>query len=319
MLRLPEEVNILYIEDDEDQVNLMEEMLSKTGLTKFNIVHRGSLKECVTYMGTECTESESCNVDIILLDLVLPNSSGVDTFKQVHEMCDFLPIVIISTFVEMACECVKLGAQDYLIKEDLTKTLLIRSLKYALERKKLIEDKIESQTNYRDLVEVTRAIIYEIDFRTMKFVYVNEQMCKLTGWTKEEFLELSPSDVLTDRSISEFSERMEQLKKGKHIAKTHEFEVKLKDGSFGWTLITAKYKEDEEGNVVGANVVAIDITDKKIAEKKAKQAEEAIFDELETRVQQWKTEITTERQIQQTKLQAIDMDIMAMTKRGYLT
>jgi len=319
MLRLPEEVNILYIEDDEDQVNLMEEMLSKTGLTKFNIVHRGSLKECVTYMGTECTESESCNVDIILLDLVLPNSSGVDTFKQVHEMCDFLPIVIISTFVEMACECVKLGAQDYLIKEDLTKTLLIRSLKYALERKKLIEDKIESQTNYRDLVEVTRAIIYEIDFRTMKFVYVNEQMCKLTGWTKEEFLELSPSDVLTDRSISEFSERMEQLKKGKHIAKTHEFEVKLKDGSFGWTLITAKYKEDEEGNVVGANVVAIDITDKKIAEKKAKQAEEAIFNELETRVKQWKTEITTERQIQQTKLQAIDMDIMAMTKRGYLT
>ena len=319
MIRLPEEVNVLYIEDDQDQINLVEEMLSKTGLTKFNIVHRGSLKECIIYMETECSEAESCNVDIILLDLVLPNSSGVDTFKQVYEMCDFLPIVIISIFVEMACECVKLGAQDYLIKEDLNKTLLIRSLKYALERKKLIEDKIESQVNYRDLVEVTRAIIYEIDFRTMKFVYVNEQMCKLTGWTREELLQLSPSDVLTDRSIGEFAERMEQLKKGDHISQTHEFEVKLKDGSFGWTLITAKYKEDEEGNVVGANVVAIDITDKKIAEKKAKQAEEAIFDELETRVKQWKTEITTERQIQQTKLQAIDMDIMAMTKRGYLT
>ena len=61
MIRLPEEVNVLYIEDDQDQINLVEEMLSKTGLTKFNIVHRGSLKECIIYMETECTEAESCN------------------------------------------------------------------------------------------------------------------------------------------------------------------------------------------------------------------------------------------------------------------
>ena len=136
---------------------------------------------------------------------------------------------------------------------------------------------------------------------------------------KGNFLRTIFPNIITPDFTGELLERMEQLKKGDHISQTHEFEVKLKDGSFGWTLITAKYKEDEEGNVVGANVVAIDITDKKIAEKKAKQAEEAIFDELETRVKQWKTEITTERQIQQTKLQAIDMDIMAMTKRGYLT
>ena len=317
MLRLPKKVDILYIEDDKDQFQLIEEMLSKSEASHFNIVHRGSLKESIKYIDDECYEPETCKVDIILLDLVLPNSSGVNTFKEIYNKCDFLPIVIISRFEEMACECVKLGAQDYLIKNELTASLLVRSLKYAVERKKIIEEKVEIAEKFRELVEVTRAIIYEIDFKRMKFVYVNDEMCKLTGWTREELLELSPSDVLTERGINEFIERMEKLKMGDYIPETHEFEVKLKDGSIGWTLITAKYKEDENKNVIGANVVAIDITESKLADVRLMETEQKIFAELENKVQEWRDEIVTDRKANQNQLNEINLDIMSMGKRTF--
>ena len=301
---LAKTIRILYVEDDSAHADVITRMLEKISCADFVIEHRGDLKSSIDYL-----TSVNCNVDIVLLDLMLPNSRGVDTFLEVYKKCKKVPVVIISGHEDIAIECISLGAQDYLIKPEIPPKLLARSIEYSIERKKL-------QDRYRELVEVTRAAIYEIDFRKNRFVYVNDQVCKLTGYSREEFLSMNATDFLTDKSAQEFAERLEKLKYGEFIPHTYEYELKLKGGGTKWTLITAKYKEDVHGNVIGANVVAIDITEQKLAEQALKRKEEQIFDELEHKIQMWKDEIIEDTQLSKQKLQLISNDIKSMQDNG---
>jgi len=425
---IPKEVNVLYVEDDNELVKMMTEELNSTRHTKFNITVRRTLKEALKYIDKECSSEDNCNIDVILLDLKLPNSRGVNTFIKVKEKVNFIPIVIISEHEDIACKCVNLGAQDYLVKPDIPANLLIRSLKYSItrndiERKmrnvittstlgyhmyELVDDKLiftgynpasdkilgvdnsqfigkelneafpgisslvekqyrdalngipwENQhvkyknsqiheatfrvnayrtaknfltvtfeditgkmkikedlaktlEEYKMLVEVTGAGIYGIDFINDKFTYVNDVMCKQLGYTKEELLALGPSDILTNASINKWMERFASLKRGEYIDDTVEYEAIKKDGSTMFVLVTAKYIEDAKKNIIGANVVAIDITGKKLAEQALERKEIEVFTELERKIQDWKTEISIKHDENENQLQLIDAEIMSL-------
>ena len=136
---IPDEVSLLYIEDDEVLADVINGLLNISKHTIFKVIHKKTLDEGFKYLVNECNNQDDCKIDIILLDLVLPNSKGVETFLKVQKKCAFLPVVIISGFEDLACKCVKLGAQDYLIKPNIPADLLIRSIKYAIQRTKLIE------------------------------------------------------------------------------------------------------------------------------------------------------------------------------------
>ena len=75
-------------------------------------------------------------------------------------------------------------------------------------------------------------------------------------------------------------------------------------------MITAEYKEDENKNIIGANVVAIDITDKKLAEQEAEEKERIIFNKLETKIKEWRTELDQKvAYSKNNKLTTLDMNI----------
>lgn len=423
------EINLLYVEDDPESADMITQIFKRNKDIKFKIDHKSTLKCSI-----EILEKKDCEYDVILLDLMLPNSEGVDTYETIRKLCDDIPIVIISEFSDIACECVKLGAQDYILKRDISPGLIVRSLRYAIERKKLEHEKLlaenqfkdivkntplgvhiyelledelyfcgynpaadkilnmdhsdllgmkiadafpnigeiremyiqiiktgepwnakrvdykdeniigsfniyafktsrnrmattfeditvkakmedelkRSEEKYRQLVEVTGVSVYQIDFITRKFTYVNDVMCKLTGWNREELLEMGPEDFLTEKGLIEFARRIESLRKGEYISDTHEYEIKVKNGSTRWTLITATFEEDKKGNVIGARVVAIDITDKRVAEEKAQRQEKIIFTELENRLHQWRDEMTLKSVATKVKLNQISLNISSM-------
>ena len=178
---------------------------------------------------------------------------------------------------------------------------------YKVEMEELL---MKREQHYRTLVEATNASIYEIDFINDKFTYVNDVMCNKLGFTRDELLQTKPSSLLTDESVQSWADRWAALNRGEYIDKTFEYEGRRKDGSSVWTLITAEYKEDEEtGAVVGARVVAIDITE----QKQAKQKEQKILDELEHRIHEWKEEMERETVIQKNKIEAVGLEIRSMT------
>jgi len=306
---IPETINLLYVEDDESNAQLILELLERTKDITFNVVHKCTLEEGLKYLTKECTKVDECEVDVILLDLILPNSEGVDTYKSIIKTCDFIPVVIISGHEDMASECVKLGAQDYLIKSRINAGVVERVLKYAVERKKLENSKLESEKKYRNLVGATKASIFEINFITEKFVYVNDVMCKLLGWSKEELLNMGPDDVLTKSSMIKFVERQEALKHGDFIDNVTEYEAYTKDGSIVWGLVTTEFIQDENDNVVSGTAVSIDITSQKLAEKALKEKEDTVFNELEKRIHIWKDEIKEGIVFRQSEIKAISMNI----------
>jgi PAS domain S-box-containing protein len=264
-------VRVLVIEDEPRSVDLFEEFLSKEGLNRFIITKASTLSQGLF-------ELHQKKFDVILLDLVLPNGRGIEVFNKVFLLARNTPIVVTAVDEDKntALEAVRSGAQDYLIKKNLTDQLLRRSLRYAIERKKLEICKIEKERRLKRIVESTKAAIYELDFINDKFTYVNNVCCEQTGYSKEEFLSMHVADILTPDSIEKWLKRFQDLAEGKEVQASTEYEIIKKDGSTSWVLISAEYIRDEQNKITGANVVALDITPQRKAQEEAKRYQERL-------------------------------------------
>jgi PAS domain S-box-containing protein len=123
-------LNILLIEDNPGDARLIREMLEEVKVLRFSLVHSG------TFSGG-CEELGRHEFDVILLDLGLPDSSGLEVIYEVKKTAPDSAIVILTGLddEESALLSLQMGAQDYLVKGRLDSSLLVRSLRYAIERK----------------------------------------------------------------------------------------------------------------------------------------------------------------------------------------
>ncbi len=130
-------INILLIEDNPGDARLIQEMFAGIMTESFNI-------KCVDRLSKGLEHLSAEEVDIVLLDLSLPDSQGLDTFNSLYAKAPMVPIIILSGLSdeEFATKAVQKGAQDYLVKGQVNSNLLVRSIHYAIERK-LAQEKIQ--------------------------------------------------------------------------------------------------------------------------------------------------------------------------------
>jgi len=124
-------IRILLVEDDPDDAFLLREMLAEVASIEFELAHVERLQEAVQRIGQE-------QFDVVLLDLSLPDSQGLATFAELHGRAVETPIVVLTGFDDetVAVTAVQEGAQDYLIKGQVGAPLLVRSMRYAIERQR---------------------------------------------------------------------------------------------------------------------------------------------------------------------------------------
>jgi two-component system cell cycle sensor histidine kinase/response regulator CckA len=147
-------------------------------------------------------------------------------------------------------------------------------LERRLDEARHIEDALrESEAKYRLLVEHAPAGILEVDFGTDRFLNVNDVMCEYTGYTREEFLSMSPFDILTEESQDLFSERLIKTGSGEKVPEAVEYRVRTKSGRELWVILNAR-QTYENGKAVGATVVVHDITELKRVEEARRESEE---------------------------------------------
>ena len=129
-------IKVLLIEDNPGDVNLIKEMLSRTKGVIFDFEFTERL-----FYGLK--RIERGGIDIILLDLSLPDGQGFYTFSEVQTHASTIPIIVLSGLddEELAVKAVQEGAQDYLVKGHVDSNLLLRAIRYAIERKRS-EDQI---------------------------------------------------------------------------------------------------------------------------------------------------------------------------------
>jgi PAS domain S-box-containing protein len=111
-----------------------------------------------------------------------------------------------------------------------------------------------------------------VDFVNGRFVGVNDIMCEYTGYSKEEFLRMSPLDILTEESREAFVERLNRLRRGESVPETVEFRIVDKQGKEFWVILNVRYFW-EDGLAKRATVVVHNITDIKQAEQALRESE----------------------------------------------
>ncbi len=128
-------IKVLFVEDNPGDTRLISEMLKEVNASLFWLMHAKSLKEAFNQLEAE-------HFDIILSDLGLSDSCGLDTFVRLHDRVPKLPIIVMTGLDDevTGIKAVREGAQDYLVKGQVDGNLLMRSLRYAIERKRTEEE-----------------------------------------------------------------------------------------------------------------------------------------------------------------------------------
>lgn len=129
---------ILLVEDDFLFAEGVKSFLSTSKSVFFDVIHVDTLKKGLRKIADG-------GIDLILTDLSLPDSWGLDTVKKEYYQVPEVPIVVLTSFAdeEMAIKALQIGAQDYLYKSDINQDLLIRSIRFAIERQFRIGDASE--------------------------------------------------------------------------------------------------------------------------------------------------------------------------------
>ena len=133
-------IRILLVEDNPGDARLLREYLADAGAARFELAHVQGLGEAVERLHTSA-------FDVVLLDLSLPDSQGLETLRGVHAEAPGLPIVVLTGLDDetQSVLAVQQGAQDYLVKDRVDANLLVRSLRYAIERHRMVAELHEAR------------------------------------------------------------------------------------------------------------------------------------------------------------------------------
>ncbi len=127
-------VNILLVEDDLAEARLLQEVLKNFKVEDFCLTHVKRLQQAKDHL-------EQAQYDVVLLDLTLPDSIGLNSLREIKQSIPSIPIVVLTNHNDekFALEAVRAGAQDYLVKRKINVEGLVRSLQYAIERQRVAE------------------------------------------------------------------------------------------------------------------------------------------------------------------------------------
>jgi DNA-binding NarL/FixJ family response regulator len=139
-------LRILILEDNPADADLIREMLAQTDSLHFEA-------ESVQRLSGALARLERKDIDLVLMDLGLPDSQGLPTFHALRKAAPGIPVIVLSgnDDQELAIAAVRDGAQDYLVKGRFGGDLLVRAARYALERERLIRELREAVARIKTL------------------------------------------------------------------------------------------------------------------------------------------------------------------------
>jgi signal transduction histidine kinase len=128
----PDRIRLLLVEDNPGDARLIRELLRQAEPFPFDLAHVERLRDAIERLQRRET-------DAVLLDLYLPDSQGMETVVQLLDAAPEIPIVVLTgrSDERTVLDVVQAGAQDYLVKDEITGRLLAHSIRYAIERSRL--------------------------------------------------------------------------------------------------------------------------------------------------------------------------------------
>jgi PAS domain S-box-containing protein len=191
---------ILVIEDNPGDFALVEEFLFEQIATPF-ISHASNYTEAKNVLA-----ARKHSFDIILLDLSLPDKTGIALIQDIVELSQNTPIIVLTGYADFAfgVQSLSLGVSDYLLKDELTPTSLYRSIVYNLERKRIVSELAESEKRYSELFHLSPLPMYVFELDSLAFLDVNDAFIKYYGYSREEISHMNMLQIRPEEEIPFF-------------------------------------------------------------------------------------------------------------------
>jgi two-component system, cell cycle sensor histidine kinase and response regulator CckA len=255
-------IHVLLVEDNPTDALIVREELAQLTKIKFVVTHTQELREALLKL-------VSAPFDVVLLDLGLPDSDGLETFEKLHGAIPGMPIIILSgrDDEELAIKAVNAGAQDYLVKGQGDESGLTRAIRYAIERSKAQAALHESDARFHQVVGNIPEALWMFELATQRVVYVSPRYTEIWGQSDAQ-LRASPHSWLESIHPGD-RERVRQataaMERGGGRGET--YRIVRPDGAVRWIRHRTFAVRDESGGVLRLIVLAEDMTERKKLEE----------------------------------------------------
>lgn len=181
---------VLWLEDNPGDARLIREMFSEPGFPVVDLIHVDRMSEAEQYL-------QRHSVDLILLDLGLPDAQGLDAVRRMRVAAHHIPLVVLSGMDDelMALQALKEGAQDYLLKGQIEPRELLRALRYAMERKHIEDSLFAEKERAQATLRCIGDAVVSIDILG-NIAFLNPVAEEMTLWSLKEAKGRPLEDVL---------------------------------------------------------------------------------------------------------------------------
>ncbi|HVR86661.1 MAG TPA: response regulator [Planctomycetota bacterium] len=263
---------ILVVEDTPEDALLLQTLIEGSKAGRFQT-------ESVGRLSTALTRLAAGGIDAVVLDLTLPDSSGLETFEKMQKQFPTVPILVLTASANesMADLAIRHGAQDYLLKDRVDSALVVRAVRYAIERKRAENALRKSEERFEVMARVTNDAVWDLDIPTNRMWwnvgvrsflgYPADTVGSDFNWWQDH---IHPEDK--ERVISAVREVIE----GGGRFWLDEYRFLCSDGSYACVFDRGHVLHDEQGKPLRMIGAMMDITDRKRAEEALRETNETL-------------------------------------------
>jgi PAS domain S-box-containing protein len=265
-----EPVRVLLVEDNPADVDLVREALHEVALVRFFVESAARLSDALARL-------EAGGIDLVLLDLGLPDSQGLDTFRTLQDAAPNVPVIVLTGNVDQSIGlgAVSEGAQDYLVKGEVTGNSLARSARHAIARRRADEALRASEERFRVAQEMSPdgftilRPVRDAQDRVVDFtwVYENPTIARLNGTDPEAVVGQRLLELFPGHRGSQFLRAYQQVAES---GESYTFEAEYSGESMPTPTWFRIVTVPMGGEIA---ILAQDITRQKEAEKALRESE----------------------------------------------
>ncbi len=273
MKAIQKELNILTVEDNPADLYFLQAMLKAGPLSIGNLYSTDRILEARELLNTR-------SIQLVLLDLSLPDSFGIESFFGIKGIVDDkVPIIILTGLADtnLALEAIKEGAQDYLVKGEFNENRLSRAIQYSLERIHNTEELRESNERYNMAIQATNDAIWDWNLATKEVFLVGDAYKKIFGY--DIVNAVTPSQLWGDSLHPDDKNRVIHklarfILEGKNNIWEQEYRLKRADGTYAYVHDRGYMMFSSHGKPIRIIGSIQDITHRKKSERDILDSEE---------------------------------------------
>lgn len=258
-----EPIRVLLIEDSKTDGRLIEIMLGESEFSSYELKQAHDLATGLNLLST-------FDFDVILLDLGLPDSQGLETISSTAEQAVGIPIIVLTGLhdEELAMKAAREHVQEYLVKGEINSDLLEHAINYAIARKQTEDELRESREEWKGMfLSISDSVL--ILSPSHEILFANPASEKITGLTLDELTGRLCHEIFHESDAPPEECPMTRLLASEQ-PQTMEMEMQVVSGSF---LVTVAPLFDSQGKLSRVIHIAKDITERKQAEREIRESE----------------------------------------------